>query len=179
MLKKIWKDPVVASVIGTLISSFILLVIAVIYSLITDKSIKDSTLFLWNLDIKLGWTILVLFFLILLVAFLKKIRTNSDNRNDKLEDLFHKKFNKITDENNKVTYRFNAYIDDLDNYPFISDLRIYCENHGNSSLMSQTTGCNKQGCNHFNKGYNHNQIKKEIESSLLEKWDDMKVKANL
>lgn len=175
MLKKIWKDPVGASVI----SGVILFLLPPIYSLVNGKPVKDSALFLWNLDIKLGPTVIVFFLFLIIVLIVRKFITNPVNSIEELTKSFCKKWTKITDEENKVTFRFNTFISSMSGYPFITDLRLYCINHKTESLISNTNGCNKKGCINFQNRYDKGGITQEIETLLLTEWEKIKSNANL
>ncbi|GEM_PF-910009 len=174
MFKRIWKDPVWSGVISAAIITTFGFMVMFIYSLVTDKPVKDSILYLWNLKINLGSTLVVVFSLAIVVRIIVNLLKSKPSKKQRLEKIFHNKFNKIVDEENKITYRFNAYIDEFTNYPFISDLRIYCNEHESESLISHIDGCRRPGCNKLRKGYDERFIKPEIETSLLKIWEDMK-----
>ncbi|URM36380.1 hypothetical protein [Flavobacterium anhuiense] len=174
MLKNSWKDPVWSKVISVIIISVGAFLISLIYSQITNLSITESFLFLWNYKISLGSTLLILIVILLIISIIKSTRRTKPDKSQKLEDIFHKKYNKYIDSENKVTYRFNAYISSYNKFPFISELRVYCTNHIPEALMKPNYGCNRQGCIHLNKGYNESQLKQEIETYLLNEWEHMK-----
>lgn len=174
MLKKIWNDPVGSAVIGAIITPIILSLFPFIYSLITDKPVKESIFYLWNLEIKLGYTLVVICSLIIVLNLILKLRKQKPSKIERLSQDFHNKFQKIVDEENKITYRFNAYISSYTGYPFISDLRIYCTNHDSESLFVEHGGCRRAECKNYGKGYDESIVKEEIETSLLKAWEDMK-----
>ncbi|QOG04820.1 hypothetical protein [Flavobacterium sp. MDT1-60] len=174
MIQNSWKDPVWSKVISAIIISVGAFFISFTYSQLTDLTIKESFLVLWNYKILLGPTIIILILLYLIVSIIKSIRRRKPNNSNKLENIFHKKYSKYVDSENKVTYRFNAYISSYNKFPFISELRVYCNNHNPEALMKPYSGCNRQGCIHLNKGYNETELKQEIETYLLNEWEKMK-----
>ncbi|WP_313672014.1 hypothetical protein [Sphingobacterium multivorum] len=174
MLKKIWKDPVGSAIIAAIILTVGAFMISLIYGLATDKPVKDLILDLWNLKISLGYTLVVFFLIVVASNIFKKLMKSKPSKIERLEKDFHDKFRKIVDEENKITYRFNAYISDYTGYPFISDLRIYCTNHDSESLFIEHGGCRRAGCKNYGKGYDESIVKQEIETSLLKAWEDMK-----
>lgn len=175
MIKNLWKDPVWSKVIAAIIISIGAFLISLTYSLITKLSVKESFIYLWKYQIPLGPTILVLFILYVLISITIYIKKRRSSNEEKLEDLFHKQFNKVIDNENKITYRFNAYIHSLNKFPFISDLRIYCNNHNSETLMNPHKGCNQIGCIHYNMGYNNREIKQNLETYLLGEWEKMNI----
>lgn len=174
MFKKLWKDPVGSNVIAGIILGIGAFLVAFIYGILTDKPIKDSVLYLWHLDITLGPTLVVVFLLLIVVNIFINLFKYRPTKMERLKELFHNKFNKRIDEENKITYRFNTYIDEYTNYPFISDLRIYCNNHELESLIRKDSGCSRIGCHHSRKGYDDSLIIQELETFLLNEWEKMK-----
>ena len=174
MIQNLWKDPVWSKVISAIIISAGAFLISFIYGQITDLTIKESFVDLWNYKILLGPTIIILILMFLIVSIIKLIRRKKPYQSSKLEDIFHKKYNKYIDSENKITYRFNAYVSSYNKFPFVSELRVYCNNHEPESLMKPNSGCNRHNCIHFNKGYNETGLKQEIETYLLNEWEKMK-----
>jgi len=170
-MKNLWKDPVWSKVISAIIIAVGAFLISLVYSLITELSVKDSILHLWKYEILLGPTILIIIIIYFLISVIKSIIKCKSSKTEKLEDKFHKEFNKIVSIENKTTYRFNAFISSLNDLPFISEFRVYCNNHETEVLMSPSQGCNRQGCFHYNVGYNKFTVKQEIETYLLIEWE--------
>lgn len=171
MIKNLWKDSVWSKVISAIIITIGAFLISLIYSLVTDLSVKESFLYIWNIKTLLGPSILIVILLFLFSSIIRNLGRQQTTKSERNEDIFHKKYNKIIDSENKVTYRFNAYINSYNKFPFISELRVYCNNHQPESLMDKYQGCNRNGCIHYNKGYNESAIVKEIETYLLNEWE--------
>ncbi len=174
MLKKMWKDPVWSKVISALIITVGGFIISLLYSLITDRTVKESILYLWNIKVALGPLIIISFLLAILTSIIKKVRTKGRTEIQSLESIFHEKYTKIVDNENNLTYRFSAYVGASNKFPYISELRVYCNNHDMEVLLTQYQGCNRPGCKHFGKGYNESILKQNIETYLLGVWEKMK-----
>jgi len=174
MFDNMWKDPVWSKVISAIIITVGGFIISLIYSLITDLTIKESILYIWNLKVTLGLTLIIIFLFILLISIIKTARSRKPTKIESLETQFHNKYNKIIDDKNNLTYRFNTYVSSIDKFPFISELRVYCNNHDTEVLITEYQGCNRPGCNRFGKGYSKSLLKQEIETYLLGEWEKMK-----
>lgn len=176
MLNKIRKGTLWESVIATVIASVVLSIggflLSFIYSLFTKLTIEQAIYTLWSYQIQLGY--LVAFLIVFLPLTIVLIARKDSSKLEKLESTFHAKYTKIIDRENNVTYRFNAYISEYNKFPFISDLRVYCNNHENESLIDKFKGCNRIDCHVFKGGYNEEGLKKELETYLLGEWEKMK-----
>ena len=174
MIKNLWKDPVWSKVISAIIIGVGFFVISFVYSLITELSVEDSILKLWKYEIFLGPTLLIISIIYILISVIKSITKRKPSKTEKLENIFHEKFNKIVNNEDKTTYRFTASISGLTNYPYISNLKVYCNYHETEVLMTPYQGCNRQGCLHYNVRFNKYALKQEIETHLLNEWEEMK-----
>jgi hypothetical protein len=176
MFKKIWSDPVWSKVISAIIIAGGSFLISIIYSLNTELNLKQSSAFLWNHQIKLGPTIVVIICGLLILALIQSITQKSPSKREKLESKFHQKFRKIEDSVDPITYRFNAYISSYTNFPFISELRVYCTAHNDGEkLMSSHSGCPNPNCSKYRISFDQNYLKTHIETSLLKEWEIMNI----
>ena len=174
MFKKIWSDPVWSKVISAIIIAVGSFLISIIYSVSTELTLKQSSTFLWNYQIKLGPTIIVIILGLLILALIQNITQKSPSKIEKLKSKFHQKFRKIDDSADPITYRFNAYISSYTNFPFISELRVYCTAHNDGEkLMSSHSGCPIPNCSKHRMSFDQNSLKTQIETSLLKEWEIM------
>lgn len=175
-MKNLWKDAVWSKVISAIIIAVGAFLISFAYSLVTDLSVEESIIYLWKYEILLGPTLLIIIIVYFLISIVKSIiKSKSKPKNiEELEDKFHEKFNKIVSEEDKITYRFNAFVSMYSGLPYISHLKVYCNNHETEVLMSKSRGCNRQGCFNYNISYSESLIKDEIETHLLGEWEKIK-----
>ena len=81
---------------------------------------------------------------------------------------------KFEDPLKPIIYRFNAYIDNYTNFPFISELRVYCTAHdGRERLMDSDDGCPDKNCINHKKKYSEKLLINDIETGLLKIWENM------
>lgn len=174
MLKKNWNDPVWSKVISAVIIAIGGFLISLIYSAVTELTLKQSIKYLWHYKIELGPTISIVFLALFILAIIQKFAKKSPSKREKLETKFHQKFKKIDDFSQPITYRFNAYISSLNNFPFISELRVYCTAHnGRENLMTTYGGCPDRNCRNHGKTYSESLLKTQIETDLLQEWENM------
>ena len=176
MFKKIWSDPVWSKVISAIIIAVGSFLISIIYSVSTKLTLKQSFTFLWDYQIKLGPTIIVIIFGLLILALIQNITQKGPSKIEKLESKFHQKFRKIDDSADSITYRFNAYISSYTNFPFISELRVYCTAHNDGEkLMSFYSGCPDPNCSKHRISFDQKFLKTQIETNLLREWENMNI----
>ena len=174
MFKKIWSDAVWSKVISAVIIAIGGFIISLIYSLTTKLTLEQSIKYFWHYKVELGPIISIFFIIILITSIIQKILKKSPSKREKLESKFHQKFRKFDDSSVPVRYRFNAYISSYTNFPFISELRVYCNAHnGRESLMSQYNGCPDRKCVNHGKAYSEIDLKTQIETDLLREWENM------
>ena len=174
-MKKIWTDPVWSKVIATMIIAVGYFILGVIYSLITDKTLEESLKYLWSFLVPIGPTFLVIIILLLITALIQRILKKQPSKLEKLEALFHKENTERVDSLSGVTFRYNARISSSTKYPFITDLRVYCTgNNHPKQLMKKNSGCSVNGCQNQGRGYNEYGLKTQIETDLLQVWDEMR-----
>ncbi len=174
MFKKIWSDPVWSKVISAIIIAIGGFIISVIYSVITELTLEQSIKYLWNYKIELGPTISIVFMVLFIFAIIQKFVKKNPSKREKLETKFHEKFRKFEDSLEPITYRFNAYISNYTNFPFISELRVYCTAHdGRERLMNTYDGCPDRNCINHKKTYSERLLINDIETNLLKIWENM------
>jgi hypothetical protein len=173
MLKKIWSDSVWSKVISAVILAVGGFIIIVIYSAITKLSLEQSIEYLWQYKIELGPTIIGIILILLVLAIIKKIAEISPSKRDKMASKFHQKYKKFDEHILPITYRFNAYIKSLTNFPFISELLVYCTDHnGIESLMTSYNGCPDRNSTNHRKTFSESLLKSQIETDLLKQWEN-------
>jgi hypothetical protein len=174
MLKKVWSDPVWSKVISAVILAVGGFIITVIYSATTKLPLEQSIKYLWQYKIELGTTIVGIILILLVLAIIQKIAEKSPTKSEKMASKFHQKYKKFDEPTLPITYRFNAYISTLTNFPFISELRVYCTNHnGRESLMTSYNGCPDQNCTNHRQTFSESLLKSQIETDLLKEWENM------
>ena len=175
MMKKVWTDPVWSKVIASTIITVGFFILSIIYSLLTDKTVEESLNYFWSYHVPLGPTILGVIVILLLIATVQRLIKKQPSRIERLEKRFQQENTEMVDGSVGVTCRYNAYISSYTNYPFISDLRLYCTgNNHPQQLMTQHSGCPIPSCRNNGQGYNEHNLKTTIETYLLQVWDRMK-----
>jgi len=168
MIKKVWKDPVWSQVIAFGILSLISLIIAKIKSITDNITFEQALNSLFELKVRLVYVIIALFIILIVLQLFKRNKSFYSRKQLKL-----RKFNKMTDENNGILFKWKVSFD-FGNKPFISDLTFFCLKHGNVPIKFMNNRCPIPECENSEKIIDIPRTKNFIESRVLHYWEQIK-----
>lgn len=166
----IWKDPVWSKVIaGAIIGTYLYIV-----SYVQQIKFTEVVANYWNKNIKLGYVLSALFLFYIIKLIFKFFKSEPEpvvNLKKQAEKNFTDSHYKIIDDNAGLLYRFKTYISHYTDRPFISDLVVYCNLHGQVPEEMNSMGCNHRGCQNMNARIDKHILEKSITSYLVADWE--------
>lgn len=144
-----------------------------IINLIPIESIFVSEKWNWMIRVQynmLDFLIFILSFIIIL--FVYKFLIRNLNKEPRIEREL-KKFNSIIDEENGIKVTWDMYMGAyIDNDPHPCNIRLFCTKHDIPQLLKHGM-CTDVHCPNSNIRYDETDIKRYIESILLNKRDQL------
>jgi hypothetical protein len=182
MIKKIWNDSVGSKVIAFVIIGVGGFIVTLVYSLLTPKTVKESLKDIWEysttFEFRLVYVVGVLGLLWILIGVVSKLNKEYkipviviDKEKERRKE-FCDSNNKKTDDDNKLLFRFRTSISPSNKLPYITSLKGYCVRH-NPPLEVNVRGCVVIGCENHNAIIDFSDIKRIVESHLVQEWEEL------
>jgi hypothetical protein len=170
-LKEFWKDPVWSKVISVGILGIISLLFTQILSITENLSFDESLNKVLNLKLKIIYIIgSIIIFWILKFIYNKVFNKNKNYYTKTQKQLLE--FRSMRDNQQNLAFRWNTYFKDNGN-PFISDLEIYCTNHGEMPIKFLGNNCQVNNCKNSDININEYAAENYIESEVQHYWDKL------
>lgn len=149
--------------------------ISFIYSLFTKEPF--TALFTEIVFFKISfWIVFISFFAIIILIGIynnkpkgKKL-SSEEKLIQKKKEEFIKFYNKLIDEENKITFRFTTYFDSTSGLPQVYNFKVYCNRH-DVAREFYGSKCSDRSCENGRHSINEFIAKKEVESQLLHYWE--------
>lgn len=167
MIKKIWADPVLSKVISVAILALITLAYTTIQSITEDVSFSVALQTILYFEIPLIYLLGGLIILYFSNRILKwKRRTYSAIQKKIMQ------FNKLSDAASGVIYKWEVFFDD-NNTPFIQNLTVFCNKHGEIPIRFYGDKCQEYDCENAVRSIDMYKLKNYIESLLIHEWENI------
>lgn len=167
MIKKIWNDPVWSKIIASSILGVITLIGIFIKSNYDEKSFYETLIWLVKYPIQLFY-ILLLFLIGFSVQKIFKLKKNFYSSKQRKLRGFNFTIDIEAGIKSEWTVSFNS-----NGKPFITDLEIYCMEHGDVPLRFFGNKCSTVGCKNSRLHFNEFEIINHLESYVLNEWNKL------
>lgn len=167
MIKKIWKDPVGSKIISWLIIGAITLIAIKIKSSYDNESLKQTFYNLINFKVKIIYILICILIAYILFKIFKTKKSGYSKSQKKLRD-----FNKSLDKEQGLLLKWVVYFKRNGN-PFITDLEIFCNEHGEVPIRFVGNNCSVRGCKNSRLNIDTYKVENHVESIVVNEWDNM------
>jgi len=167
MIKKIWKDPVGSKIISWLIIGAITLFGLKIKSSYDNESLKQTIYNLINFRVKVLYILIAVIIAYILFKIFKSKKSRYSKKQRKLRD-----FNKSLDNEQGLLFKWVVYFKSNGN-PFITDLEIFCTEHGEVPIRFVENNCSINGCKNSRLNIDTYKTENHVDSIVVNEWDKM------